>query len=159
LWSGSFWACFIKKLFGFFTQLRYRTGKNWIYHIWDQGCQVVGPGFGPFAVIIGDILCCEENAMINISEKGGKVSFVVKVQPRASKDELAGVLGDGVKLRLTAPPVDGEANKGVIRFFSDLFQVPKSAVTIVSGLTSRTKMVEITGVKAEEVLNVLASKK
>ena len=97
--------------------------------------------------------------MINISEKDGKVSFVVKVQPRASKNELAGVLGDGVKLRLTAPPVDGEANKAVINFFAGLFRVPKGAVTIVSGLTSRTKMVEVTGVKAEEVLKVLASGK
>ena len=46
-------------------------------------------------------------SVINISEKDGKVTFKVKVQPRASKNELAGILGDEVKIRITAPPVDG----------------------------------------------------
>jgi len=94
--------------------------------------------------------------MINVSEKDGKVSFKVKVQPRASKNELAGVLEDAVKLRITAPPVDGEANKYVTRFFADLLGVPKTAVTIVSGLTSRTKIVEVSGVKATEVIKLLS---
>lgn len=94
-------------------------------------------------------------SVINISEKDGKVTFKVKVQPRASKNELAGILGDEVKIRITAPPVDGEANKGVLRFFADLFQVPKAAVTIVSGLSSRSKTVEISGVNTSEVLKVL----
>ncbi|MGI6686032.1 MAG: DUF167 domain-containing protein [Bacillota bacterium] len=95
---------------------------------------------------------------INVSEKDNKVSFKVKVQPRASKNEMAGIMGDAVKLRITAPPVDGEANKRVIEFFADLFKVPKTSVAIVSGLSSRTKVVEVFGVEAADVLKKLTGK-
>lgn len=93
--------------------------------------------------------------MINIVDKAGKVSFKVKVQPRASKNGLAGIMEDAVKLRVTAPPVDGEANKGVIQFFAHLFGVSQKDVVIISGLSSRTKIVEISGVAVSEVAEVL----
>ncbi|MEL7567789.1 MAG: DUF167 domain-containing protein [Dehalobacterium sp.] len=92
--------------------------------------------------------------MINIVDKGGKVSFKVKVQPRASKNGLSGIIGDAVKLRITAPPVDGEANKGVIQYFARLFGVSQKEVVIISGLSSKTKIVEISGVAASEVAEI-----
>jgi len=93
--------------------------------------------------------------MINIIDKGGKVSFKVKVQPRASKNGLAGIMEDAVKLRITAPPVDGEANKGVIQFFARLFGISQKEVAIISGISSRTKIVEISGVAVSEVAEIL----
>jgi uncharacterized protein (TIGR00251 family) len=66
------------------------------------------------------------------------------IQPRASKNEVCGAQGDALKIRLTSPPVDGAANKLCREFVAELFQVPKSAVEILSGETSRHKRVKIT---------------
>jgi uncharacterized protein (TIGR00251 family) len=72
-----------------------------------------------------------------------KVTFSVYVQPRASKNEIVGQHGDAIKVRLTAPPVDGAANEALIAFLAKEARVSKSAVRIVSGETSRRKVVEI----------------
>jgi len=63
----------------------------------------------------------------------------VKVQPKASKDELCNILGSSLKIRLTAPPVDGKANKHLIAFLAKTFNVPKSDVKLISGESSREK--------------------
>ncbi|NPV26623.1 MAG: YggU family protein [Firmicutes bacterium] len=81
----------------------------------------------------------------------GGVQIKVKIQPRAAKNELAGWLDGMLKIRLTAPPVDGEANAACVQFLAELFAVPKSAVKIVNGQTSRHKTIEIKGVTAEYV--------
>lgn len=91
------------------------------------------------------------NDKINIVDKGKTVSFKVKVQPRASRNQLSGRIGDAIKIRITAPPVDGEANKKVVEFLARLFKVRENDVMIISGLSSRTKIVEIAGVTALEV--------
>ncbi|MGI6711617.1 MAG: DUF167 domain-containing protein [Bacillota bacterium] len=93
--------------------------------------------------------------MVMIKEKENSVVVNVKVQPRAAKNEIAGVIGDAVKLRVTSPPVDGEANAAVIKIFKNLFRIPNNAISITSGLTSRNKTVEITGVSLEEVKKAL----
>lgn len=67
----------------------------------------------------------------------------VKVQPRASKDEIAEILGESIKIRITAAPVDGEANKHLIAFLAKLFKVSKSQISILSGETGRDKRVRI----------------
>ncbi len=67
------------------------------------------------------------------------------VQPGASKSAWAGLLGDALKLRISARPIEGEANKEVARFLSDFFRVPKSAVNLTHGLHSRNKTVHIAG--------------
>ncbi len=77
--------------------------------------------------------------------------FAVRVQPRASRNKIAGVMGDAVKLAITAPPVDGKANEAVIAFFATLFKVPKSSVNIVSGETGRNKMIAVRGVSVDTV--------
>ena len=69
----------------------------------------------------------------------------VYVQPRASKNQLCGLVGDELKIRLTSPPVDGAANKLCREFLAELFDVSKSAVEIVSGEASRHKRLRISG--------------
>jgi len=76
------------------------------------------------------------------------VSFAVRVQPRASSDEIVGEYQDGLKIRLTAPPVDDRANNALRRLLAARLNVPLSAVRIASGERSRTKRVEIHGVTA-----------
>ncbi len=72
----------------------------------------------------------------------------VLVQPRASKEEIAGIQGAAIKVRLTAPPVDGEANEALIRFIAKLAGVPRSAVEIVRGKSGRRKTLRVQGVEA-----------
>ena len=84
--------------------------------------------------------------MIPVQESAKGVSFAVKVHPRARKNAITGTVGDALKLALTAPPVEGKANHAVIEFFADLFQIPRSSVTIASGETSRNKVIRIAGV-------------
>jgi hypothetical protein len=73
----------------------------------------------------------------------------VKVQPRARRSRLAGRLGDEWKLEITAPPVDGKANKAVMEFFARAFRLPRSSVRIVSGEHSPHKLIELEGVSEE----------
>jgi uncharacterized protein len=83
---------------------------------------------------------------VAIQESAKGISFAVKVHPRARKNAITGVVGDALKLALTAPPVEGKANQAVIEFFAALFQIPRSSVTIASGETSRNKVIRIAGV-------------
>jgi uncharacterized protein (TIGR00251 family) len=83
--------------------------------------------------------------------------ITVKVHPRAKRTRIAGRHGDGWKLDLAAPPVDGKANEACIRFFAELAGVPQARVRIVLGLTSRTKVVEIEGVSQESLESKLVS--
>ena len=69
----------------------------------------------------------------------------VYVQPRASKNQICGIQGDELKIRLTSPPVDGAANKLCREFVADLFNVSKSYVEIIAGETSRHKRLRING--------------
>src|SRR5437016_14463866 len=89
--------------------------------------------------------------MIPIRETAAGVSFSLKVQPRARKSAVTATVGDAVKLALTAPPVEGKANRAVIEFFADIFKIPRSSVTIASGETSRRKVICISGVVIENV--------
>ena len=88
---------------------------------------------------------------MQITEKNGAVSFAVRVQPRASRDEIAGEWQDALKIRLTAPPVDDRANEALRRLLAARLKVPLSAVRITAGERSRTKRVEIRGVTAGAV--------
>ena len=81
---------------------------------------------------------------------GGGVVFKIKVQPRASQEGITGLLGDALKLRLTAPPVDGEANQACRRFFAKMFKVPLANVAIETGRASRAKTIKVTGISPEE---------
>ena len=77
------------------------------------------------------------------------------IQPRASRSTIVGVHGNELKIALTAPPVDGQANKLLCEFIADSFSLPKSRVLIKSGLTSRHKAVELSGFALEEAEKIL----
>ncbi len=79
----------------------------------------------------------------------GRVSL--KVVPGASKSELAGKHGDAIKIRLAAPPLDGKANAALVVFLADKLGVAKSAVRVVTGDTSRLKLVEVDGIESAEL--------
>ena len=70
----------------------------------------------------------------------------VRVQPRASRTEIAGPYGNAVKVRLAAPPVEGAANEALARFIARHLGVPRSAVRIESGATSRSKIIDVDGI-------------
>jgi len=88
---------------------------------------------------------------VQIGEKNGTVSFVVRVQPRASRDEIVGEYQDGLKVRLTAPPVNDRANEALRKLLAERLKVPRTAVRIASGERSRTKRVEVHGVSAAKI--------
>ena len=79
----------------------------------------------------------------------------VKVHPRAKRSAVAGRFGDGWKVDLAAPPVDGKANEECIRLFAEVAGVPRSRVRIVKGETSRNKVVEVEGVGQEALEAIL----
>ena len=89
--------------------------------------------------------------MIPIHENAKGVSFAVKVHPRARKNQITGVVGEALKIALTAPPVEGQAKEAVIAFLAEFFDIPRSSVTIASGQTSRSKVVRVTGISAVAV--------
>jgi len=77
------------------------------------------------------------------------------VQPRASRSGLAGESGGVLKLKIAAPPVDGKANQECRRFLAELLGIPRSAVEIVVGEASKTKVIRFRGVTEEQVLQAL----
>jgi uncharacterized protein (TIGR00251 family) len=86
-----------------------------------------------------------------VTRHGEAVSIAVKVHPRAKRDGISGMHGDAVKLDLAAAPVDGRANEACIRYLATLLKVPRSAVSIATGESSRKKVVRVTGVTVEQV--------
>lgn len=76
----------------------------------------------------------------------------VRAVPRASKNEIQGIHGDALKVRLQAPPVEGKANLALIRFLSDALNIPRSQLSIASGETGRNKAVLITGITKTELM-------
>jgi uncharacterized protein (TIGR00251 family) len=92
---------------------------------------------------------------LDVRERNGRVRFSVRVQPRASKDEIAGIHGDALRIRLSAPPVEGAANEALVKFLAELFAVARRDVRIVAGESSRSKIVEIEGITEGAVHEVV----
>lgn len=82
---------------------------------------------------------------------GDAVCFSVRLQPRSSRNEIIGVQGVSLKVRVTAPPVEGMANEALIDLLSRSLRTSRRNVCIVSGLSSRNKMIEVRGVDLESV--------
>lgn len=89
--------------------------------------------------------------MIPLRETETGVIFRIRVVPRASRSGAAGIQGDTLKLRITAPPVEGKANEACIALLAELLGVKRTQVAIISGHASRTKTVAVEGVKAKEI--------
>lgn len=94
--------------------------------------------FSPFAQDVGD-----------------GCTLAVRVRPGARKNDVAGIHAGAVKISLTAPPLDGRANEALIEFVADLLRVPRARIALVSGTTSRMKLLRITGKSAAEVQSAL----
>ncbi|MBI5561085.1 MAG: YggU family protein [Deltaproteobacteria bacterium] len=90
-----------------------------------------------------------------IIQKEEGLYLKVFVQPRSSRNQIAGVHGDRLKITLTAPPVEDRANRALIEFLSKVFGIKKSAITIKHGETSRKKLVRLEGVPAETVITAM----
>lgn len=88
---------------------------------------------------------------MKITEHAGAVTFDVLVQPRASRAKLGPVHDGRLKVSVTAPPVDGEANAAVIAIFAKTLGVARSAVEVVAGASSRRKTVRVTGATAAQI--------
>jgi hypothetical protein len=80
-----------------------------------------------------------------LNEDPGSITLTLHVQPGAKRTEVAGLHGDALKIRLAAPPVDGQANEALIAFLADAFGVPKRQVELLSGHASRSKRVRVHG--------------
>ena len=93
--------------------------------------------------------------MLEVQEREGTVIFSVRVQPRASKDEIAGEMGGALKVRLRAPAVEDRANEALVEFLAQLLKTPRSAVRILSGERSRTKRIEVYGITRQQILALL----
>lgn len=76
--------------------------------------------------------------------------LAVRVQPRASREEVAGIAEGAVRIRLTAPPVEGKANEALVRFLAKAFGVQKGNLELVSGDQGRSKLLRVTGIGREE---------
>ncbi|MDG0817077.1 DUF167 domain-containing protein [Bdellovibrio svalbardensis] len=87
--------------------------------------------------------------MIEIT-KGG-VRLHLFIQPKSSKNEVVGLHNGLLKIKITAPPIDGKANEGLIKFLSDFFDIPKRDIVLVRGETGRTKTVELLGMSEQLV--------
>jgi hypothetical protein len=83
-----------------------------------------------------------------LEERDDAVRIRVRAQPRAARTELAGEHGNALKIRLAAPPVDGEANRELCRFIAKRLGVAPSLVRVVAGESSRDKTVEVAGADA-----------
>jgi len=94
--------------------------------------------------------------LIKLTAKDGGVTLAVRVQPRASKSGVAGELDGVLKIRLAAPPVEGEANEELIRLLAKLFDASRQRISILSGQTSKNKVVSVSGISVDEASRVLA---
>jgi uncharacterized protein len=88
---------------------------------------------------------------LDARQTSGGVRFTVRLQPRASKNEIAGFQGSALKVRVTAPPVEGMANESLIELISTALKISRRSVCIVSGSASRMKILEVVGVSLESV--------
>ncbi len=95
--------------------------------------------------------------MIQYSQHGRALTFAVHVAPRASRSEIAGKHDGALRVRITAPPVDGAANRELIRLLASAFKLPQHAVEIVAGENSKTKTVRVHGGEATTLEQLIQS--
>lgn len=93
--------------------------------------------------------------MLDVQKRDSSIVLQVRVQPRASKNQIAGVLDGALRVRLQAPALEDRANVALCEYLAELLKTPKSAVRILGGERSRIKRVEIRGVTEQEILKLL----
>jgi len=88
---------------------------------------------------------------MTIRDVEGGVTLTIKVMPRSKQNEIVGIEGDAIKIRLTAPALEGRANEALVRFLAERLGVARGQIVIVRGETSRSKVVRVRGLTAEVV--------
>jgi uncharacterized protein (TIGR00251 family) len=91
-----------------------------------------------------------------IKETKNGVILRIHVVPKSAKSEISGIQDDALKLKITSPPVEGQANEACIKFLSDILGVRKTHVKIVSGHKSRKKTIAIEGIGKKEIEDIIA---
>ncbi len=89
---------------------------------------------------------------VKITPGAAGVCLEVQVQPRSSRNQVVGEQDGRLKIKLTAPPVEGEANQALVNFLAQLLQIPKKNVKLLKGESSRHKLIEIIGVTETELI-------
>ena len=92
--------------------------------------------------------------MIFIKDKDGGVVFHIHVIPRSGKSDIVGVQNDALKIKITAPPVEGQANAECIRFLAERLGVRKNQVTITGGQKSKKKTLFVEGLSSQDVIAI-----
>lgn len=90
-----------------------------------------------------------------LEERSGYLYLHLHIQPRASRNEVVGIHGDSLKIRLTSPPVEGAANSLLVEFMAKKLGMPKSRIEIAAGERSRHKTLKIEGLTRAEAANIL----
>ncbi len=89
--------------------------------------------------------------MIQFKEDACGVTFAVRIVPRASRSEIAGEHDGALRIRVAAPPVEGAANRELVRLLARQFKVAQSSIEIISGIASKNKIVRIAGVRIDQL--------
>ncbi|MGE5391004.1 MAG: DUF167 domain-containing protein [Deltaproteobacteria bacterium] len=90
--------------------------------------------------------------MLNIKENAEEITVEIKVQPRASRNQIVGEQGGVLKIKLTAPPVEGEANQALVDYLASVLDTPRRNIILLKGETSRNKIIAIKGMTQEAFL-------
>jgi uncharacterized protein (TIGR00251 family) len=80
----------------------------------------------------------------------------VKLQPRASANEICAPLGDELKIKVTAPPVDAAANEALVKFLAEKLDCSRGRIELIRGHTSRHKTIKLHGFKPEDILQKIS---
>lgn len=93
--------------------------------------------------------------MIRLTPLEDGVCLEIQVQPRSSRNQVVGEQDGRLKIKLTAPPVEGEANQALVNFLSRLLGLPKKNINLLKGESSRHKLVAVNGISPEELIQKL----
>lgn len=91
--------------------------------------------------------------MLNIQETDNGIRVEIKVQPRSSRNQISGEQDGALKVKLTAPPVEGAANQALIDFLAQTLKIPKKNIILLRGETSRNKLIEILAISKADFLS------
>ena len=89
---------------------------------------------------------------LKIKSRKDGIQFSAIIQPRSSKNKICGLHGESLKIQLTSPPVDGEANKMCVKLLAKILNISPSRVVIISGHTGRNKIIRVEGINTSEFL-------
>jgi uncharacterized protein (TIGR00251 family) len=97
-----------------------------------------------------------EVGLLTIKETPEGVTFSVRVLPRSSRSEIIGEAEGVLRVKLTAPPVEGAANKALVELLSDKLKVAKSRITILTGQSGRAKVISVAGLTKADISHLLS---